>query len=91
MAVITPVLQALAAVPYVGSVLHAWIPVQLPLVAATVIASLMAWRLGLGWSGIQRSYLDGIRLSLGAVLILMVVGMLISVWIASGVVPMLIL
>lgn len=87
---VTPLLRTLALVPYVGGVLHASIPVQIPLAAATAMASLMAWRLGLDWSTIHHSYLDGIRLSLGAVLILLIVGMLISVWIASGVVPMLI-
>lgn len=90
LAVITPVLEALARVPYLGSVLHASIPVQIPLLAAAAIASAMAWRLGHSWSHIQRSYLDGIKLALGAVLILLVVGMLIGTWIASGVVPMLI-
>ena len=90
MAVITPLLRWLASVPYLGDVLHASIPVQLPLVAATVVASLMAWRLGWDWRAIHESYLRGIKLSLAAVLILLVVGMLISVWIASGVVPMLI-
>ena len=90
LAVISPLLRGLARIPYFGSVLYASIPVQIPLVAAAAVASIMAWRLGLRWSAIQRSYLDGIRLSLGAVLILLVVGMLIAVWIASGVVPMLI-
>lgn len=90
LAVITPLLKLLARVPYVGDVLYASIPVQIPLVAAAVVASAMAWRLGLRWAAIQRSYLEGIKLSLGAVLILLVVGMLIAVWIASGVVPMLI-
>jgi NhaC family Na+:H+ antiporter len=90
LAVISPLLRFLARIPYFGSVLHASIPVQIPLVAAVAVASLMAWRQGLGWATIQRSYLEGIKLSLGAVLILMVVGMLIAVWIASGVVPWLI-
>ncbi len=89
-AVVTPLLRALARVPYLGSVLNASIPVHLPLIAASAVASLLAWRLGMNWRSIQRSYLDGIRLSLGAVLILLIVGVLIGVWIASGVVPLLI-
>lgn len=89
-AIVTPLLRVLAAVPVLGSVVEAGIPVQVPLVAATAVAALMAWRLGWSWNEIHRSFLDGIRLSLGAVLILLVVGMLIGVWIASGVVPMLI-
>jgi len=90
LAVITPVLEALAKVPYFGAVLQASIPVQVPLLAAAMVASLMAVRLGFRWASIQDSFLDGIRLALGAVLILLVVGMLIGTWIASGVVPMLI-
>lgn len=89
-AFITPVLQALAAIPYFGSVLHASIPTQIPLVGAVIVASLMALRLGRSWRDIEESYLNGIRLSLGACLILLVVGMLIGTWIAGGIVPMLI-
>ena len=89
-AVVTPLLRAFASVPYFGDVLRASIPVQLPLVAATAVASLMAWRLGWSWRAIHESYLQGIKLSLSAVLILLVVGMLISTWIAGGVVPMMI-
>lgn len=89
-AFVTPVLRLLAAVPYFGPVLHATIPVQIPLVGATAVAALLAWRLGWRWREIERSFLDGIRLSLGAVLILLAVGMLIGTWIASGVVPLLI-
>jgi len=89
-ALVTPVLRWLAAVPYFGPVLHATIPVQIPLVGATAVAALLAWRLGWRWREIERSFLDGIRLSLGAVLILLAVGMLIGTWIAGGVVPLLI-
>ncbi len=90
MPVVTALLQALAAIPYFGGVLHASIPVHIPLVGASVVASLMAWRLGWRWPQIEASFLDGIRLSLGAVLILLVVGMLIGTWIASGIVPLMI-
>ena len=83
-ALVTPLLRALAAVPYFGSVLTVSIPVQIPLIAASVVASLMAWRLGMDWKTIQRSFVDGILLSLGAVLILLIVGVLIGTWIASG-------
>lgn len=87
---VTPVLSALAAIPYFGGLLHASIPVHIPLIGASVVAGLMAIRLGWRWHEIETSFLDGIRLSLGAVLILLVVGMLIGIWIASGVVPLLI-
>ena len=88
--VITSLLSALAGLPLVGGVLHASIPVQIPLIAATVVAGLVAWKLGAGWNEIQRGMTDGIMHALGSILILLIVGILIAVWIASGVVPMLI-
>lgn len=90
LAVITPLLEGLAAVPLVGGVLEVYIPVQIPLAAATVVAGLMAWRLGAGWAEIQDGMVTGVMHALGAILILLAIGVLIGVWIASGVVPMLI-
>lgn len=87
---ITPVLSALGSIPLVGDVLYASIPVQIPLAAATVVAALMAWRLGADWREIQRGLVNGVTHSLSSIMILLAVGMLIGVWIASGVVPMLI-
>lgn len=87
---LTPFLQALGSVPYFGSVLHASIPTQIPLIGATAVAALMAVRLGWDWRTIEASCLDGIRLSLVACLILLLVGILIGTWIAAGIVPMLI-
>ena len=87
--VITPLLSALASVPLVGGVLYESIPVQIPLAAATVVAAIMAGRLGANWREIQQGMVNGIMHSLGSILILLAVGMLIGVWIASGVVPML--
>ena len=89
-AVITPVLRALASIPYIGSVFQASIPVHVPLVGAAAVASLMALRLGLRWRDVEQSYLEGIKLALAACLILLVVGMLIGTWIAGGIEPMLI-
>lgn len=87
---LTPLLRSLAEIPYLGSVLKASIPTQIPLAGAAAIAALMALRLGWSWRDIEHSFLDGIKLSLGACLILLVVGMLIGTWIAGGIVPMLI-
>lgn len=60
---------------------------QLPLVAGCVIASLVAGTMGYGWDDILESMLKGITQSLEAILILMSIGILVSVWIASGTVP----
>ena len=90
MAVISPLLSALARMPWVGGILDVSIPVQIPLAMATVVAGLMAWRCGARWSYIQQGMLQGIQHAMSSILILLVVGTLIGVWIASGVVPMLI-
>ncbi|MDP2138918.1 MAG: Na+/H+ antiporter NhaC family protein, partial [Candidatus Didemnitutus sp.] len=87
---ITPLLTALAGIPYFGSLLQASIPTQIPLIGAAAVAAVMALRLGWKWAAIEESFLNGIKLSLGACLILMVVGMLIGTWITSGIVPMMI-
>lgn len=89
-AVLSAGLRALAKVPGLGSLLFTSVPVQIPLVAATVVAVIAARRLGYRWAELQEAMLDGIRLSLGAILILMVVGMLIGTWIAGGIVPLMV-
>ncbi|MCC6414887.1 MAG: Na+/H+ antiporter NhaC [Opitutaceae bacterium] len=90
MPLVTPLLEGLARVPYLGGVLRASIPVHIPLAGATAVAALMALRLGWKWAEIEEGFKEGIMLSLGAVLILLVVGVLIGTWIAAGVVPMMI-
>lgn len=87
---VTPLLEGLSRLPVLGSLLHMSVPVQIPLIAATAVASVVALRLGLTWTQIHDSFLHGIHLSMSAVLILLIVGMLIGTWIASGVVPLLI-
>ena len=69
--VITPLLSALASVPLVGGVLYESIPVQIPLAAATVVAAIMAGRLGANWREIQQGMVNGIMHSLGSILILL--------------------
>ena len=87
---VTPALKALAAIPYFGSVLQAAIPTQIPLAAAAAVAAIMTLRLGWSWRDVEHGFADGIKLSLGACMILLAVGMLIGTWIAGGIVPMLI-
>ncbi len=89
-ALVSPLLVILARIPVLGGVLEVSIPVQVPLVAATVVAGAMAWRLGARWPEIQSGMVNGIRQALASILILLVVGMLIGVWVAGGVVPLLI-
>ncbi len=60
---------------------------HIPLVLATIAASLVALRLGLTWKNLEEAMLEGIGLALQACLILMAIGMLIATWIQAGIVP----
>ena len=60
---------------------------QIPLVMGCVGAGAMAFSLGYTWDEILDGMVKGITDSLEAVLILMAIGMLVGVWIASGTVP----
>lgn len=60
---------------------------HIPILVTTIIASIVAIRAGYKWNDIQDGIIDGIKMSMQAILILMIVGMLIGVWILAGVVP----
>lgn len=61
---------------------------HIPLIFGSVVAALLgAIFLKMPWQEIQKGLTGGIVMALPAVLILMIVGLLIGVWIASGVVP----
>ena len=62
-------------------------PNQIALILAAGVATLMGARLGHPWASLERGIVKGISLSLGAVLILLVVGSLIGAWILAGIVP----
>src|SRR5699024_6084762 len=52
-----------------------------------VISALFAMFLGHPWEDIQEAILDGIKSGLSPILILFLIGMVISGWIAGGIVP----
>lgn len=60
---------------------------HLPILFGALVAALIAMRTGHGWKRIEKGMLDGIANSLQAIIILLVIGILIGVWIQSGVVP----
>lgn len=60
---------------------------HVPMLIGTLFAAIMAMRLGYHWNDIEKSMLDGIYQALQAVIILLIIGVLIGVWILSGVVP----
>jgi len=64
---------------------------HIPLVLATAVAAAVAtWGLKMPWKQVESGMVHGIAGGLSAVLVLLVVGMLVGVWIAAGVVPLLI-
>lgn len=63
---------------------------HIPLVIGTIVACLSGLALGHSWRTIEEGMVKGIAIALKAILILLIIGMLIGSWIASGVVPLLI-
>ncbi len=63
---------------------------HIPMLLGVLVASLVALRCGFSWQNIQNGMVRGITNALPATIILIVVGILIGVWILSGVVPTLI-
>jgi NhaC family Na+:H+ antiporter len=60
---------------------------QIPILIGVLVAALIGIRAGYPWKEIQEGMLDGIANSLQAIVILSIIGILIGVWILSGVVP----
>lgn len=63
---------------------------HLPLLGAATIGALVARGYGWDWKSIERGIVTAIERAMPAILILLVIGMLIGTWLASGVVPALI-
>jgi NhaC family Na+:H+ antiporter len=51
------------------------------------VAAVIAWKVGYEWEVVQEGMLKGIANSLQAIVILCIIGILIGIWILSGVVP----
>ncbi|MEG0773308.1 Na+/H+ antiporter NhaC [Clostridium sp.] len=60
---------------------------HIPLVLATVIAVIMALKVGYTWADLEDGIINTIQMSMQAILILMIIGMVIGAWIVSGTVP----
>ncbi|PRQ05278.1 Malate-2H(+)/Na(+)-lactate antiporter [Enhygromyxa salina] len=63
---------------------------HLPLVLGACVAGLVAWAHGYTWEDIQAGVTGAIHLAMGAILILLTIGVLMGTWLASGIVPALI-
>lgn len=60
---------------------------HIPMLLGVFVAAVMAYKAGFKWEAIQKGMLQGITNSLQAIVILFIIGILIGVWILSGVVP----
>lgn len=65
-------------------------PNQIALLLAAGVALIIGLKNGYQWAELEKAMVKGISLSLGAILILLVVGSLIGMWLLSGTVPTLI-
>jgi NhaC family Na+:H+ antiporter len=62
-------------------------PNQIALLIAMGIAIIIGFKNGFSWASMEKAIVNGISLSLGAILILFAVGSLIGTWLLSGTVP----
>lgn len=60
---------------------------HIPIIASAVVAAAIGMASGYKWNELEEGILETIKISMQAVLILMVIGMIIGTWILSGVVP----
>jgi len=60
---------------------------QIPMLLGVGVAGIIAWRCGNSYAVIQGAMVKGVSNALPAIMILLVIGMLIGIWIVSGVVP----
>jgi len=60
---------------------------HVPILLGVFVAAIIGLRAGFSWKDIETGMLNGITNSLQAIVILLIIGILIGVWILSGVVP----
>ena len=60
---------------------------HMPMFIGVILAALMALKIGYKWDDIESSMVKGITQALQSIMILAVIGILVGVWIVSGVVP----
>lgn len=84
----------IASIPFVSMLLFVTVGIimlgvdpQIPLLAGTVVATLVGKYLGYSWKSMEKSIIASIGLVMQACLIIMIIGCLIGVWVAGGIVP----
>lgn len=61
---------------------------HIPIITSAIVAAVVAMvGLNYSWKEIEEGIVDTIKMSMGAILILMIIGMVVGTWILSGIVP----
>jgi len=61
---------------------------HLAIMAAAVVAAIVSiGMLGMSWKELEEGIVDTIKMAMGAIIILMIIGMVIGTWIQAGIVP----
>lgn len=61
---------------------------QIPLITSAMVAALVAvYMLGYSWSEIEEGIVDTIKMSMSAIIIILIIGMLVGIWILAGIIP----
>ena len=84
-----PILATLAVLALQLFVFGEFTP-HVPLICGVAMTALVGWKLGHGWSAMEEGMMRIVRVGLPSIAILILVGMTVGVWIASGSVPMII-
>lgn len=62
--------------------------VHIPILSAAIVAGAVAmFSLGFTWAELEEGIVETIKMSMGAILILMIIGAIIGTWILAGIVP----
>ncbi len=89
---VSPLIALIPVLFLIGSLYYAIQVVEasphIPLFTSAIFAALIGmFVLKMKWSEIEEGIVDTIKMAMGAILILMIIGMVIGTWILSGVVP----
>jgi len=83
-----PILFLVVSLFYVIIIKEAGADVHIPLFSAAMFAAIFAMVvLKYTWVELEEGIVDVIKMSMGAIIILMIIGMVVGTWIASGIVP----
>lgn len=83
-----PILFLMISLFYVIVIKEAGADVHIPLFTSAIFAAVFAMVvLKFTWVELEEGVVDVIKMSMGAIIILMIIGMVVGTWIASGIVP----